>query len=89
VEGALHAAKAFDVKVILVGREDVIGKELDKHARWHSLPIEIKHASEQITMEDSAGKAVRSKRTAPFVLLPGSSAMASLRESYQRVTLVP
>ncbi len=62
VEGALQAAKAFDVKVILVGREEVVRKELDKHPRWHALPIEIKHASEQITMEDSAGKAVRSKK---------------------------
>lgn len=62
VEGALQAAKAFDVKVILVGREEVVRKELDRHPRWHVLPIEIKHASEQITMEDSAGKAVRSKK---------------------------
>jgi len=62
VEGALQAVKAFDVKVILVGREEVIRKELDRHSRWESLPIEIKHASEQITMADSAGKAVRSKK---------------------------
>jgi glycerol-3-phosphate acyltransferase PlsX len=62
VEGALQAAKAFPVKVILVGREEVIQKELDRHPGWNSLPIEIKHASEQITMEDSAGKAVRSKK---------------------------
>jgi phosphate acyltransferase len=62
VEGALQAAKAFGVKVILVGREEVVRRELDRHPSWHSLPIEIKHASEQITMEDSAGKAVRSKK---------------------------
>ncbi|MBV9296717.1 MAG: phosphate acyltransferase PlsX [Acidobacteriaceae bacterium] len=62
VEGAFQAVKAFDVKVILVGREEAIRKELDRHAGWQSLPLEIKHASEQITMEDSAGKAVRSKK---------------------------
>src|SRR5581483_4426068 len=62
VEGALQAARAFHVNVILVGREEVIRKELDRHPGWHSLPIEIRHASEQITMEDSAGKAVRSKK---------------------------
>jgi glycerol-3-phosphate acyltransferase PlsX len=62
VEGALQAARAFHVRVILVGREEVIRKELDRHPGWHSLPIEIRHASEQITMEDSAGKAVRSKK---------------------------
>jgi len=62
IEGALQAARAFDVRVILVGREEVVRKELDRHPSWQSLPIEIKHASEQITMEDSAGKAVRSKK---------------------------
>lgn len=62
VEGALQAAKAYGVKVILVGREEVVEKELQKHAGWSSLPIEIKHASEQVTMEDSAGRAVRAKK---------------------------
>ena len=62
VEGAVQAVKAFDVKVILVGREELIRKELDRYSGWSSLPIEIKHASEQITMEDSAGKAVRAKK---------------------------
>ncbi len=62
VEGAIQAARDLEVKVILVGREEVISKELAKHSDWKSLAIEIKHASEQITMEDSAGKAVRSKK---------------------------
>jgi glycerol-3-phosphate acyltransferase PlsX len=62
VEGAIQAAKAFDLKIILVGREDVLRKELEEHRDWRSLPIEIRHASEQITMEDSAGKALRSKK---------------------------
>lgn len=62
VEGALQAAKAFGVKVILVGREELIESELNKHAGWTSLPIEIKHATEQVTMADSAGKAVRAKK---------------------------
>ncbi len=62
VEGAIQAVKAFNLKVILVGREDVLRKELEEHGDWRSLPIEIRHASEQITMEDSAGKAVRSKK---------------------------
>jgi phosphate acyltransferase len=62
VEGAIHAARTFGVKVILVGREEVVEPELNRHAGWRSLPIELKHAREQITMEDSAGKAVRSKK---------------------------
>jgi phosphate acyltransferase len=62
IEGALEAAAVFGVKVILVGREDILYKELNRHPQWRALPIEIKHASEQVTMEDSAGKAVRAKK---------------------------
>jgi glycerol-3-phosphate acyltransferase PlsX len=62
VEGALQAAEMFGVRVILVGREEVIRKELDRHPGWRQLPIEIRHATEQITMEDSASKAVRAKK---------------------------
>ncbi len=61
VEGALKAAKTLDVKVILVGREEVVLKELDRHPGWQRLAVEIRHASDQITMEDSAGKAIRKK----------------------------
>ena len=62
VEGALQAVKSLNLKVILVGREDVVTKELDRHGNWRALPIEVHHASEVITMEDSAGKAVRAKK---------------------------
>jgi glycerol-3-phosphate acyltransferase PlsX len=62
VEGAIQAVKSFPVRVILVGREEVLRKELEHHSGWQSLPIEIKNANEHITMEDSAGKALRSKR---------------------------
>ncbi len=62
VEGAIQAVKAFDVRVILVGREEIVRRELDRHGGWRSLPIEVRHANEQITMEESAGKALRSKK---------------------------
>jgi glycerol-3-phosphate acyltransferase PlsX len=62
IEGAVQAAKALGVKVILVGKEDVVKHELNRHPGWQSLPIEIRHASEQITMEDSASKSVRAKK---------------------------
>jgi phosphate acyltransferase len=62
VEGAIRAAAELDVRVILVGQEDVIRQELSKHSGYSSLPIEIRHAAEVITMEDSAAKAVRSKK---------------------------
>jgi glycerol-3-phosphate acyltransferase PlsX len=61
VEGAIRAVRSLGVRVILVGREDLIREELDHH-QAAGLPIEIQHASEVITMEDSAAKATRAKR---------------------------
>jgi len=62
VEGAVRAARSLDVKVILVGQQDLVRRELEQHEDYRSLPIEIVHASERVTMEDSAAKAVRTKR---------------------------
>jgi glycerol-3-phosphate acyltransferase PlsX len=62
VEGAVRAAKTLGVKVVLVGQQDVVRRELSTHDGWAALPIEVIHASERITMEDSAARAVRSKR---------------------------
>jgi glycerol-3-phosphate acyltransferase PlsX len=62
VEGAILSAKSLNIKIILVGREDALTKELNRHPGWNNFPIEIHHASEVITMEDSAGKALRSKK---------------------------
>lgn len=62
VEGAIRAAAELNLRVILVGQEDVVRHELAKHSGASSLPIEVRHAAEVITMEDSAAKAVRSKK---------------------------
>ncbi len=62
VEGAIRAVKNLDVRVILVGKKEVIEAELEHHPGYRDLPIEIQHASEHITMEDSAAKAARSKK---------------------------
>jgi phosphate acyltransferase len=62
IEGAIRAVRTLGVKVILVGREEVIRRELAQHEGVADLPIEVVHASEQVTMEDSAAKAMRSKR---------------------------
>ena len=61
IEGALQAARQFGVRVLLVGREEVIRAELSRH-QHSGLPIEVIHASEQITMQDKAAQAVRAKR---------------------------
>ena len=62
VEGAVRAARSLGVKVILVGRQDAVRRELALHDGYEDLPIEIVHASEQVTMDDSAARAVRTKR---------------------------
>src|SRR3954452_22102843 len=62
VEGALLATKSIDVKVVLVGRQDVVTRELDRHPGWRNLPIEVHHASEVVTMEDTAARALRGKK---------------------------
>ena len=62
IEGAIQAARQLGTRVLLVGPEDRIKPELDRH-RWISrLPIEIVHANEVITVEDKAAQAVRAKR---------------------------
>lgn len=62
VEGAIQAARHHNVRVILVGREEQVRQELDQHPGWQKLPVEIRHASEVITMDDSAAKAMRTKK---------------------------
>ena len=62
VEGAIRAVRALEVKVILVGKQDLLQQELDQHDGSRDLPIEIRHASEVVTMEDSAARAFRTKR---------------------------
>jgi len=63
VEGAIQAVIEYDVRVILVGREDEVRRELHRqNPDWQALPIEVRHASEIITMDDAAAKAVRAKK---------------------------
>jgi phosphate acyltransferase len=61
IEGALHAARQYGVRVLLVGPEPVIAAELHRHHSASRLRIEIVHASEYITMEDKV-EAIRAKR---------------------------
>jgi glycerol-3-phosphate acyltransferase PlsX len=61
IDGAIQAARQFGIRVLLIGREEIIQAELARHSH-RDLPLEIIHASEYITMEDKAAQAVRSKR---------------------------
>jgi glycerol-3-phosphate acyltransferase PlsX len=62
IEGAIHAARNYGVRVLLIGPEATIKAELDRHPAAARLPLEIVHASEVISMEDKAVQAVRAKR---------------------------
>jgi phosphate acyltransferase len=62
VEGAILAARHYDVRVLLVGQESVVRAELAHHSAARQLPIEVVHASEVIGMHEKAAQAVRSKR---------------------------
>src|SRR2546421_194411 len=61
IEGAIMAARERCAKVLLVGPQDALKQELGRH-RALNLGIELVHASEAITMEDTAAKAFRQKR---------------------------
>jgi glycerol-3-phosphate acyltransferase PlsX len=61
VEGAILAARELDVRIVLVGAENVVRQELDRH-KLRGLPIEIVNATEVITMTDSPSQAFRRKK---------------------------
>lgn len=61
VEGAVHAAREFGHRVLLVGDGPVVKEQLRQQGA-DGLPIEIVHASERITMDDHAAKAARTKK---------------------------
>ena len=61
VQGAVQAARSLGVKVILVGRSNLVRQELQKYEDHADLPIEIVHAEQVITMDDSTD-AVRTKK---------------------------
>ncbi|OLB22807.1 MAG: phosphate--acyl-ACP acyltransferase [Acidobacteriales bacterium 13_2_20CM_55_8] len=62
IEGAIQAARHYDVRVALVGREEPIRAELARYPAAAGLPLEIVPATDVITMEDKAVQAVRAKR---------------------------
>jgi glycerol-3-phosphate acyltransferase PlsX len=62
IEGAIHAARHYGIHVALVGREPAIRAEMARFPVAASLPLQVTHAGEVITMEDKAVQAVRAKR---------------------------
>jgi len=62
VDGAVLAAREFGVGVILVGIDQVVRQELDKHPQAKTLPIEIRNATEVVDMLDSPATVFRRKK---------------------------
>jgi glycerol-3-phosphate acyltransferase PlsX len=66
IRGAILACRHLDVRVHLVGPEELLRPKLREGLRMHSggrrLPIFLVQASEWIRMDDKAAQAVRSKR---------------------------
>lgn len=64
VTGAIGAARlAKDrFEIVLVGDEEKIQQELDRHFRTNELPISIVHASQQVEMDDVPAIALKQKR---------------------------
>ena len=61
VEGAIMAAREYDVRVLLVGIEATVRQELNRH-RYRAASIEVVNATEVITMRDSPSQAFRRKK---------------------------
>jgi glycerol-3-phosphate acyltransferase PlsX len=68
IEGAIHATREYGVRVVLVGLEDVLRAELQCHPGAADLPIQVHHASQFITMAESATRAVRSKKDSSILV---------------------
>src|ERR1041385_7710284 len=62
IEGALLAARHYGVRVLLVGPEERLRKELAGHPTARNLPIDVVNATQVIEMEEKAVQAVRTKK---------------------------
>jgi glycerol-3-phosphate acyltransferase PlsX len=61
VEGAIQAAEAYGIDVILVGKEPILTPLL-KEAGGDGLPVEIRNATQVIAMDEAPTAALRKKR---------------------------
>ncbi len=66
LKGAILATHNWGVKILLVGKEDLLKKELSK-LDVEGLPLEIIHASEVIEMGESPAKSVLKKKDSSIV----------------------
>ncbi len=62
VAGSVQAAQELGVGIILVGIEQLVRQELDKHPSARALPLEIRNATEVVDMHDSPATVFRRKK---------------------------
>lgn len=67
VKGAVDAARAHQVSILLVGSEQIVQPELAKY-NTDGLSISIQHAAEVIEMGESPATAIRKKKKSSIVL---------------------
>ena len=67
VKGAVEAAAMIDHEICIVGKQELIEKELKKN-KYNGNQISIVNADEVITMEDSPVKSIRRKATSSLVV---------------------
>ena len=73
IKGALDAIKEYNIDVILVGKEDIIEKELINY-EYPKDKVEILHAEDIVNNEDDPGLVVRRKKQSSMVV--GAKALA-------------
>jgi len=61
VDGAVMAARRWQIPIVLVGQSELLAQELASHDT-QGLDIRVEHASEVVGMHDSASDAVRRKK---------------------------
>lgn len=72
VKGSIDAIKEYDINILLVGKEDLIKKELENYS-YDLDKVEVLNASEVITNEDDPALAIRRKKDSSLVV--GSKAL--------------
>jgi phosphate acyltransferase len=62
IEGALLAARNYGVRVLLVGPEERLQRELANHPAAKGVPVDVVNATQVIEMHEKAVQAVRTKK---------------------------
>src|SRR5512135_2571729 len=70
VKGSVDAAREFGVGVILVGDKEAVERELSG-LETRGLDIQVKHASQVVTMHDSAMAPLRKKKDSSIAVATG------------------